>query len=258
MGWNGKQLGQFRGWEQVIAPEGDPTRVAGTSLFCINVISPPKGATTQSPATNDQTLVDWQRKMHTGIFDCDEHKVFYAGTAQTAEWKSIANTDIFIGMWRQLKNDTRFSLHDWTVKVDPDAVFFPHRLRSHLKQLRPPQGEPIYIKNCDFKFGFMGSLEIFSRKAMEVFFRDGWQCESHIGHTGGEDFYMMTCMDALGVGNMADASILDDKYTRLDKLILQDVKPCYNGWTSAFHPYKDLQTFEKCHGVAWDAEKQFL
>lgn len=102
----------------------------------------------------------------------------------------------------------------------------PDRLKLHISQMNPPKEKPIYFKNCDFKFGFMGSLEILSEKALEMFFESGDQCTDKIGHDGGEDFYMMTCMDALGVYSMQDVELLSDKYTTGEHLILDEVTFC--------------------------------
>merc|ERR1712032_282692 len=122
-----------------------------------------------------------------GIFKCDANAVLMGAAAPAAgEWQSVKNTDVFIGIWDQLKRDDRWKSHDWTVKLDPDAVFFADRLKSHLEKLGVPKGEPIYIKNTNFKFGFMGALEIYSMAAMELFFKDGWECKENIGHNGGE------------------------------------------------------------------------
>merc|ERR1712050_792410 len=55
------------------------------------------------------------------------------------KWNTALNTDIFIGVWNAVSLLGRYQYHDWTVKVDPDAVFFPERLRELL--LRKPMSE---------------------------------------------------------------------------------------------------------------------
>lgn len=256
-GWDNKEIGLFRGWDQ-ITPGAAKGLEAGTSLYCLTVQSPPQPKSENRAATDDGALLAAVQSQGLGIYACDEFDVFQGGVAQKAEWQSISNTDIFIQVWDQVFKAGKFWHHDWTVKVDPDAVFFPDRLRSHLVKLAPPKGEMIYIKNTDFKFGFMGSLEIFSEKAMEEFHTNGHLCTEHIGHTGGEDFYIMTCMDALGVGSMQDVEVLDDKYTSSAYLDLKDVSPCKNGWTAAFHPYKDWAAWGACHTAATDTANAWL
>merc|ERR1712012_202751 len=67
----------------------------------------------------------------------------------------------------------RYKDHDWTVKVDPDCVFFADRLRNHINDLRPPPYMPLYLKNNDMdpglgNRGFLGAVEIFSTIAMQT------------------------------------------------------------------------------------------
>merc|ERR1712012_203851 len=99
---------------------------------------------------------------------------------------------------------------------------------------------PVYIKNCNFKFGFQGSLEIFSQKAVERYMEYSQLCSDKIGHDGGEDFFIMSCMDAIGVKNMKDDGILYDKYATGEHLILDDVSCCGNLGVAAFHPFRSL------------------
>jgi hypothetical protein len=248
-GWSADTIGEFRGWHQVEkeAPAGQPT--LGTTLYCIVVKSP-------NPRVDEGGLVAQMQQNGWSVFGCDANKVMNGGAAPRAKeataggWNSVANTDIFVTIWDQIIAEGQWKNFDWTVKVDPDAVFFPDRLRQHLGKLRAPAGSAVYIKNCDFKFGFMGSLEIFSMKATELFSLNGAQCKNKIGHEGGEDFYMMTCMDALGVKTMKDASILNDKYTSTATLNLGDVSPCSNGWTASFHPYRSAGVWMNCHNAA--------
>lgn len=221
--------------------------------------SSPKAGAVRSLAslearTDEHALVGQMQQNKMSVFACDAFEVLEGGVAPRAQenenWKSVANTDIFIQIWDQIKANGKFWHYDWTVKVDPDAVFFPERLKMHLGKLKPPKDAAVYIKNCDFKFGFMGSLEIFSMKAMERFHDKGEQCKAKIGHEGGEDFYMMTCMDALGVNTMKDSTVLNDKYTSTAHLVLDDTSPCNDGWTASFHPYRTTAVWMACHSAA--------
>lgn len=248
--WDKTQLGEFRGWHQIVAPAPAGKETQGTKLFCFVVQSP-------NPRVHEDQLIQRAREMKLGIFSCDENSVYMGAAAPPTAWQSVSNINVFIAVWDQVKAEGKFWHNDWTVKVDSDAVFFGNRLKQHLDKLRVPKYEPVYIKNCNFKFWFQGSLEIFSEKAMELYVKYGHLCSAKIGHEGGEDFYMMTCMDAMGVGAMSDIQVLDDKYTRLDHLVLDDVAPCKNGWTAAFHPYRDADVWAKCATAALQAEQQF-
>ena len=69
--------------------------------------------------------------------------------------------------------------HAWTVKVDPEAVLIPDRLRQHLAG---NDLENVYVVNCnkfpsspDFPMMY-GALEIYSWKAISTYDNDMQQC----------------------------------------------------------------------------------
>jgi len=156
-----------------------------------------------------------------------------------------------------VKQEGKFWNNDWTIKADPDCVFFGNRISMHLEKMNVGKYDAVYIKNCDFKFRFQGSLEIFSEKAMETYFEYAGMCSDKIGHEGGEDFYIMTCMDAMGVHAIEDDDILYDKYATGEHLILDDVSSCNNGWTAAFHPFRTLEVWNNCAAAAQQAEAAY-
>jgi len=254
-------------------PKAPPGGTAGTSLYCFVVVSahtgPPGVGCPQPPCpgvhTYEDSLVAVQRSQRRGVFACDSSAVFHAPLVNKAEWGSFANTDIFINIWEQVRNAGKYAIHDWTVKCDPDAVFLPDRLRQHIRDLRPPKSawdKGVYLKNTNFKFGFMGSLEIISTGALQRYFEGAEKCSKFFGHNGGEDFYMMTCLDALGVGHMSDPSLLNDKYTMGTEACrkagtctydIKDTSPCANTVPVAFHPYKDPAIWMQCLNAASSA-----
>ncbi|CAK0879550.1 unnamed protein product [Prorocentrum cordatum] len=195
-------------------------------------------------------LVGLARERGAHIFSCDAHAVYETEHTGVGEWKSFTNTDVFIKIWKQVLGDAAYKDHDWTVKVDPDAVFLPDRLKQHLEGLRAPAGASLYLKNCGFKFGFMGSLEVLSGQAVGDYARDVEGCSEHLGHDGGEDFYLMSCLDAIGVGYMVDDTVLDDKYTYSDDYDLGDVSFCGSGSAAAYHPLKRPDQWQQCLDTA--------
>merc|ERR1712194_474766 len=48
------------------------------------------------------------------------------------EFGTALNTELFLQVWQSVINDARFQFNDWTVKADPDCVFFPQRLHVTL------------------------------------------------------------------------------------------------------------------------------
>ena len=58
-------------------------------------------------------------------------------------WYTAQNTPIFAAVWHAVVAKGDYLRHDWTVKADPDSVFFPSRLGSLLRsrglgELSPP------------------------------------------------------------------------------------------------------------------------
>merc|ERR1711920_130355 len=156
----------------------------------------------------------------------------------------IKNTDVFAKVWDDVKGGGEYLKHSWTVKVDADAVFSPDRLRIKLqKYIKPPPQTALYFHNIDFKFNFMGALEVMSKEAVDIFLNGVDDCLKHIGTDGGEDYFTMQCLDALGVGHMSDFSLLDDKYTHGHGWNLFDVGPCTHQSIVAFHPYKHVNSW---------------
>jgi len=222
----------------------------GTSLFCFTVVTPQGVVPPGVEAGYETKIIDSIRAKKLGIFQCEAQAVFQGAQAPAGDWKSIANTDIFIKTWKQVQADGQYRQHDWTVKVDTDAVFFPFRLKYHLDQLSAPAGTALYVKNIDFKFGFMGSLEVLSQKAVDVYLADVDTCVAHLGNNGGEDAFTMGCLDSLGVAHMRDNSLLNDKYMSGQAFHLFDVDPCQNAGNVAFHPYKHVNAWMGCYNVA--------
>lgn len=249
-GWDNTVLGDFRGWAQVTPPAADGKDIQGNKLFCFAVQSP-------NGRVEEAKMIASAMEKKVGIFSCDENSIYQGGEAEKTAWKSISNTDIFISAWNQAIQEGKFWHNDWTVKADADCVFFANRLQMHLEKLRAPKDHPVYIKNCDFKFRFQGSLEVFSSKAVEMLKDHMQECVTRIGHEGGEDFFIMTCMDAMGVGSMEDLDILYDKYATGEHLILDDVSACKNAWTAAFHPFRTIDVWDHCVEVSRIAEQEY-
>jgi hypothetical protein len=157
------------------------------------------------------------------------------------------NVDIFMNAWKRIFKHQEYLKTDWTVKVDPDAVFLPHRLRNHL---RPFNGGMLFFRNCPKFSSMQGPLEVLSRDAVANFARNYNNCvngidQSHIG----EDGFLQKCMEMLGVGSSQDWSLLVDKYCG------QEPAPCTNGWAAAFHPFKDVKLYAKCLNETGDHTK---
>lgn len=239
-GWSGEVLGGGR-TEFVVTPV-EPEKARGTSLFCFMVTL---------PGSVEDALLQKAREKWTSIFDCDEHFITHSWPTRkqtwVTGWTTLVNSNVFITAWRKVKENGKYAYHDWTVKVDPDAVFFPARLRYHLSALHAPKNFPIYIKNSPITFGFMGAIEVFSKEALDKYFdRDGMalmdeHCLKELGTTSGEDGFMKDCMDILGCGYMTDTNVLNSK---------AKVTGCGDQNQVTFHPFKDPWGWENCYNQA--------
>jgi len=128
------------------------------------VASCPEGAKVPSlwcfalmmPFGYELPLMREQLRRGAGLFGCDEFVVFSNRTLMLnspgpgqkrilslpihsnlradygGRWGTALNTDIFVEVWNSVSLLGRYQFHDWTVKTDPDSVFFPERLRELL------------------------------------------------------------------------------------------------------------------------------
>lgn len=165
--------------------------------------------------------------------------------ADGASTDSFLNTQTFIFAWDTLMKSGRIFEHDFTVKVDPDCVMVPDRLRGHVGD---HTGESVYFTNCD-KFHddplnpakgdrIFGALEIFSKAAVQAYKSGVADCKALDWHGWGEDTYIQACMDSLGVSKVFDVNAVgDDRCT---------AAPCSSPDQIAFHPFKDPPAFVAC------------
>jgi len=234
--WDGTALGYGRTEYAVQpVPEGQP--IQGASLFCVMVYL---------PNSTEESLMWLAKKNGVSIFGCNESMTLHAWRSAAAGWDTgeatLVNTDVFQNAFEKIKEDGRYKKWDWTVKADPDCVFFADRLMGHLWGLRAPPYVPIYIKNNGVdpglgNDGFLGAIEIFSKAAMQTYFANAKECGQYLGVNSGEDGFFKSCMDALAVGYMTDANIFTPDY---------DPSACRQGQRVAFHPLKAYKEYQCC------------
>lgn len=235
-GWDGAIIGPGRN-EYEIGPAGAGQEVAGTSLYCIMAYL---------PGSDEEGLKDFAEKNKASIFACDDHEVFQTWGSASAAWDTgeatLSNTDVFLNVWENIGKSKKYLAHDWTIKVDPDCVFLPDRMKSHLQALAPPAGQPIYLKNNVMNKGmgnngFLGAVEVFSTQAVMKYMDHGAGCHESLGVDAGEDGFFKGCMDALGVGFMTDGQLFfPDK----------SAGACNEASHAAFHPLKTVDDWKCC------------
>jgi len=237
------------------------TRNPGQSMFCFSLML---------PWGYEKGLLKHQYTRGASIFACDEYAVYsnqeilIADGLKTGivksdlkckmggEFKTCLNTPIFMKVWDKINKDKRVQFHDWTVKVDPDAVFFPERLRALVPNHKEtPIG--VYLNNC--RLGMHGPLEVFSRNAVNAWADGRWACVNHFkklcsGNCNwGEDMFIDQCM----------WKVLKLQRDFEPELLVEDhCKPppgwadCKDAHMVSFHPFKKLEAYDKCMSNAED------
>lgn len=151
---------------------------------------------------------------------------------------SFLNTEVFLIAWDTLIGSGQIWPFDFVVKVDPDAVFFPDRLRKHVLEY---VGKPVYFSNCG-KYGgevlLYGSLEVFSTQALKIYQQNIKTCKALPWKGWGEDYYMQKCMNKLGVENVPDTKQVGDHRCV--------AAPCTDYTRVAFHDFKDPKSWFEC------------
>jgi len=180
----------------------------GTSLFCFSAYVKNRGVDDADDYSLDLLLT--QLKVKTGIFACDEWRVYSDvkvglngdGSAQTilvaaddlhqqrrkesggwggGQW---INTPFYRQVWKKIaaeKDDPAMAAHsyytkNWMVKADPDVVFIAERLQQKLAGIKTPK-EGVYIESCkEVNYGFFGSLEVMSKTAAVILFQNVETC----------------------------------------------------------------------------------
>jgi len=138
-----------------------------------------------------------------------------------------------------------FRQYLWTVKVDPDTVWFPDRLLYQLKQKNPNQ--PLVVRqdqNRNTPEKFLGPIEVFSRAAVQKYADAMNTCDSGLSKWG-EDGWIHTCMRKL-IGEPA----IQPDYFLLYSCALNAAGCCNQGAFAAFHKFKSVPSWTACRNIA--------
>jgi hypothetical protein len=268
--------------EPEIVPLVEAPKRPGTSLFCFSVYTKNTGS---SKPSQELDLLKEQHKGGHSIFGCDEWGVYsdvavplapgvmtvmvtdlkgdwhFAKRKLTGVW---VNTGMFVQVWKKITYEAHWQNHDWVVKVDADAVFFPQRLVEKLKDQLVPEEKGIYYENCKYvDYGYFGNLEVFSHDAFATLMAHVDECyyDEHInwkvgiknGRYGpmGEDLFAQSCMDRHGVKRVEAFDITTDGACPGDRPVGQEenkwwIPPCKGVRTPAIHPFKKVDAYKKC------------
>lgn len=253
--------------------------------------------------TYEQDLLVAQHKMNASLFQCDKYTIYSSQVVEIApglvsrripstmlaeiggQFATVLNLGVFMALWRQVVLDADFMNTDWTLKLDPDTVFFAWRLRPILDGLRPAilkhsskyGGEGVYLNNCGQ--GLHGPVEAFSQDAVRAFVTHAKECGQGLdaevcktpatcaivwdvsfrGHCNGpctkwwgEDIWVDQCL----------SKFTKAKRVFVPELLVEDHCSPPLGWrhcndtsAAAFHPFKDPDEYQECWDMAQYYEK---
>lgn len=171
-----------------------------------------------------------------------EKGMYGVNGAMTSSW---LNVPIFVICWDAVIESNKVWENDFTVKVDPDTVFFPGRLGYHMKE---HVGKPVYTTDCRFWGGdpvgkLFGSIEVVSKEGIGAYNGNKQTCKDLPWQGWGEDYWLDECMNAIGVPGeiiadwVTDGTCPEGGYAE-----------CSDNFI-AMHPYKDS-------GAWWDCWKK--
>jgi len=247
-----------RFWAQALPAKADQR----PSLFCWILLR-----------VGEQQLVKYQLMNGIGIFDCNEWAVMTEVTVALNRWVSygfpampawtpnsadlatwaIGNTQAptgpegnalnafaFAAAWAAIRDSNRIPWHDWVVKVDPDTVWFPQRLRLQIRDKILPYGNEnnnIFVTNCKRWNTMQGPMEVLSRSAALKMLAQQLQCGSF--DRWAEDQFLVNCLRRLGVNGWMEQNFLNDLYC-------DGYSNCNDQWKVGFHPFKSVGAFDLC------------
>jgi len=265
----------------------EAVEVPGGSFYCFAVYTEETGNTEK--VNHELGLLQMQHDNAWSLFSCAEWVVYSDVRAplggddytiqvedtrgdfhilkrtRTQTW---VNTGMFVQVWQKIKDAGHYANHNWVVKVDADAVFFPDKLGKVLAHVEVPD-DGLYFENCKFvDWGYFGNLEVFSRRAFERLVEVAgercyndipWKVGVHGGKYGpmGEDLFAQKCMDLIGVSKQELFELTTDGACESDrpegeKKNRKWSPECDGVSTPSIHPFKNPSKYAACRAKAVD------
>jgi len=242
--WSCTVLGGYVAPPLAAAPAGAPVP---TSLLCVLILRP------RGEDGADERMIKAQRAAKVGAFACDASDVLRAERGV-----DVGSARAMADALESIRRSGRYLRHDWTVRVNPDAVFLPGRLKHRLRALHPPAGEAVYIQSWERLSQFGAALTVFNTQALEVYFERGSVCARRISRQSGKDTFVRECLDSLGALELVDAALVLSssplgahackhnktcEFDHVDTSVCADIRPV------AFSAYKE-EAWDRCLAVA--------
>jgi len=256
-------------WDIIAASTGsractfNPTR-----LLCFTVMR-----------SENKELLKHQSSKMLGVFGCDDylvisseetdlqhgHKTVPISHDLLAHRKGMfKNKDLFLLVWKQVKLNGKYKDVDWIVKVDPDTVLLPNRLRERLAGKSHAQKRATFYANCaaevdvqakEHKHFMYGPLEVFSHAAILAYFDGEEKCKNEVenGQDMWEERYMTHCLLLLGADMNPHLSLNLLKDPHCDN---SDAEPdCTSGAAAFHHDFTSPDAYDKCWANALSSKE---
>jgi len=214
-----------------------------------------------------------------GLFDCNwfslfsnesltispvgEHPVIKTGlingsltASMGGHWHTALNTGVFIKFWDKVLEDPKAWKSDFVVKVDPDTMWLPVRLRALLRTTIGPLGQPeppagLFLNNCHV--GMHGPIEVLSHRALRTYRKGREECATgKPSKIGQEDWFLRECFEELGILKVDAFNLMLEATLACQEVasvLNPDRPPCFAPQV-AFHPFKSVHTWMRCHKEA--------
>lgn len=237
------------------------------TLFCYSVVL---------PKTFEVELIQKQfDRGRVGIFSCNAWAV-YSNTSlrvSNSAWTEVLPGELkldqgtFFRLWIRIIGKESAMQHDWIVKSDVDAVFFPSRLRALLRHKWAPLGtsnDSISLQHCYNRVVPLypedhGPIIVISQQALRNYAERISGCPHGLYtealHKGEEEISRLrtlclgniaaTQVDAFGL--LAEMSWACSKFENVDSS--GDENGCCFPYV-AFHPFKSVESYFECRDLA--------
>mmetsp|Transcript_4593 Transcript_4593/g.12813 ORF Transcript_4593/g.12813 Transcript_4593/m.12813 type:complete len:340 (+) Transcript_4593:67-1086(+) len=209
---------------------------------------------------SEPTLLALQQRMHWGIFACDAHVVLSTLTGWTNGVRThglghnptyycqgqggtryACNSAIFIKAWNHIVKVRRYFHYDWTVKVDPDSVFFPSRLK-YILGARVGDGKVMFLHNVNNFPSMLGPIEVISRGGLYRYMFRHKECTEQlkgwIASTGEDDFMARCFGQVLKISSQLETDLLHNANNAVDQC---------GGTQVVFHAFKTPDMMTQCY-----------
>jgi len=258
-------------------------KVLGQSLYCFSAYTKNTGSPKKS---TELDLLKLQKKHDVSIFACDAWDVFSDVNVPIGDYITVKVTDefgefhvlkrkesgawvnwgMFYQIWVKVREVGKWEQKDYTVKVDPDAVFVPTRLQQWLSTKKGDSPHGIYYENCKgVQYGMFGNLEVISNTAASVLTKYLENCHAEFAPCAndgcdweygpwGEDVFAQRCMDHHYVDKVEAFDLTTDGACKADRPKGEKTnkkwhaEDCSKVETAAAHPFKKEKDYFKCLG----------